>query len=132
MEQLINLISEGEEGYVDLSNAVALEAAGSNGCLTVIVTDNSSRLQISKQLLADIGNPEMIKFLTTEANVILSASNSSSDCKLGKNGIIYNSKLAKKVAEMSGAEIKDKGSTKIGSYHLQSFNGDTVAVVSFK
>ena len=48
-----------------------------------------------------------------------------------KGGIIYHSALSKKVMEISGAEFNG-GSTKIGTYNLQTNEDGTVAaVVSF-
>ena len=127
----LNMITPENENYVDLSEAVAFESTETNGCLTVIETTNSTRLRLNKSLMADLGEPEKVKVLFVKNKVIFIASEDNTAITIKKGGIIYNSALSKKVMEISGAEFNG-GSTKIGTYNLQSNkDGSVAAVVSF-
>lgn len=131
---LNSILSKGDAGYVDLSNAVEFEPSSSNGCLTIIATSNSTRLQISKSILADLDEPEAVKIHIADKNIAIFSTqkDSHNSLKLGKGGIIYNTELAKKILQISGVDVKEKGSTKLGSYKLQKLDDDTLAaVVSF-
>lgn len=68
---LNSILSKGDAGYVDLSNAVEFEPSSSNGCLTIIATSNSTRLQISKSILADLDEPEAVKIHIDDKHIAI-------------------------------------------------------------
>ena len=126
-----NIISEGDEKYVDLSTATLSTTSSNDGCITAINCD-SPRLKIGKQLYSDLQNAERIEVLFTDEHVILiPARNENSGIKLGKGNILYNAAIVRKIQKLAGIE-ETPGSTKIGSYHMQKFDENTVAaVISF-
>ncbi len=126
-----NLISEGDEKYVDLSTATLSTTSSTDGCITVINCD-SPRMKIGKELHSDLQNAERIEVLFTDENVVLiPARSENSGIKLGKSNILYNAAIVRKIQKLAGIE-ETPGSTKIGSYHMQKFDENTVAaVISF-
>ncbi|MDE6833395.1 MAG: hypothetical protein K2J39_03985 [Ruminococcus sp.] len=128
---MANMITSENEKFVDLSEAVLIESTETNGCLTIIQTANSIRLRLNKSLIADLGEPKKVKVFFTASNVIFIASDDNTAFTVKKSDIIYNTVLSKKVMELSGADFNG-GSTKVGTYNLQTDDDGTVAaVVSF-
>ena len=128
---MANMITSENEKFVDLSEAVLFESTETNGCLTIIETANAIRLRLNKSLIADLGEPKKVKVLFTTSNIIFIASDDNTALTVKKGNIIYNTVLSKKVMELSGADFNG-GSTKVGTYNLQTDDAGTVAaVVSF-
>lgn len=132
-----NLIKKGDSKFVDISTFEDFVPENDNGAITIIATTNSSRVQLSKALFTDLREPEAVKFgFNPErkmVTVLPTDAVSAKAVKIGKERIVYNTPLAKKIIEVSGADVKEKGSTKIGTYEVQEFNEDTaMAVISFE
>lgn len=132
-----SMIKKGDAKYVDISSFVDFEPDNNNGAITIIATTNSTRVQLSKPLFTDLGEPEAVKFgVDPERKMITVLPVSATSAKavpVGKERIIYSTPLAKKIIEVSTADVKEKGSTKLGTYEVQEFDEDTaMAVISFE
>ncbi len=124
------MLTSESQGYVDLSEAVAFED-DSDAAITIVETKNSVRFKMSKSLLEDLGNPERVKVLFVADKIAFIASDAANAIEIKQDGMIYNSKLARKIMDVSGAEFTGK-STKIGTYNMQTDpNGTVAAIVSF-
>lgn len=133
MMNLSNIISPENKAYVDLSTATAFQSDSADGCLTTIFTKSGTRTKLSRNLLEDIDNPEYIDVFFTEKNVIFCKACDVSAFSVKSDGIIYNTDLARKIAELANIEVQTKGSKKSGTYHLQQLDDERVAaVVSFE
>lgn len=124
------MLTSESQGYVDLSEAVAFED-DSDAAITIVETKNSVRFKMSKSLLEDLGNPERVKVLFVADKIAFIASDAANAVAIKQDGMIYNSKLARKIMSVSGAKFTGK-STKIGTYNMQTNpNGTVAAIVSF-
>lgn len=127
----LNILKSGDEGFVDLSNALEFEPED-KGCLGIVaVKGKSARIQIAKRLYADLGQPNAVKVLFVDRKlalipVDLSAPNA---LKLGKDATIYETALTKKTVDYFGITPKDSGTTRFGSYHMQQHDDGTIAAI---
>ena len=126
-----NLLTEDDEKYVDLSTLTAYGNANSDTCLTAVDCE-SPRMQLGKDLLEDIGSPEIVELFLTDKNVIVMKSrDDKSGYKVRKHNTIYCAEFTRQVMLIAGID-RGSGSTKCGSYHLQQYDENTVAaVISF-
>lgn len=133
MINLKNVIQPENKAYVDLSTAIAFKSEIKSGSVTLIFTDKGTRTKLSRNLLEDIDNPEYVDVFLTEKNVIFCKARDVSAFSVKSDGIIYNTDLARKIAELANIEVQTKGSKKSGTYHLQQLDDERVAaVVSFE
>lgn len=113
MISLSNIIKPENKAYVDLSTATAFQSNSADGSLTMIFTKNGTRTKLSRNLLEDIDNPEYVDVFLTEKNVIFCKARDISAFSVKSDGIIYNTDLARKIAELANIEVQTKGSKKI-------------------
>ncbi len=127
----LNFLKSGDEGFVDLSNALEFEPED-KGCLgSVAVKGKPSRLQISKNLYADLGEPKAVRVLFVDRRLALIPADLSAPkaVKLGKEPIIYDAALTQKTVDHFGVTTKDSGTTRFGSYHMQECDDGTLAAI---
>ena len=124
------VLTSTDENYVDLSNMVEFDSGKSNGCLTIIENGKSPRLRLSPDLYEDLGKPEAVKtyFASDYLVLIPSSSDAKSSC-LKKGRYLYNTDLSKKVMKIASITSTGKGSTTIGSYHIQADADRKIAAV---
>ena len=127
----ISYLKSGDEDFVDLSNAVEYEPED-QGCLgSIAVKGKPARLQMSKNLFADLGEPKALKvsFVNGKLALIPADLSASHAVKLGKDPIIYDTSLTLKTIEYFGITPKDTGTTRFGSYRMQQNADGTVAAI---
>lgn len=89
---------------------------------------DSPRIQLSKELVEEIGNPAVVQFLMVENQIaIMPAADENQGLNVCKNNYIYCAELARSIMELYGKEVA--GSQKMGSYHLQQVDENTVAAI---
>lgn len=121
-----------ESGMLDLSRATFFDNTNENGCITLIPTSSGTRLRLNAALYTDLDKPATVDVIFLGKNLVISQAHKSKPHKVGKGGIIYNSPLAKKVAEHIGVIPKDKSIT-VGSYEMTKIdNNHKAAFISFE
>lgn len=122
----------------DFLNSIGAEAytpeQGCEGCIIVTNAPHSKRFRLSKEFAQDLGSPSAIYMYFAKDKLVIVAADagSSKSFKFGSGGIIYNSNLAKKIMELSGAEFPEGKSVKVGSYEMNQLeDGTSYAEVTF-
>ena len=88
----------------------------------------------SKEFAKALGDPTAIDMYFTKDKLIIVAADDDSrrSFKFSSGGIIYNSELAKKIMDLSGAEFPEGKSVRVGSYEMNQLeDGTEYAEVKF-
>lgn len=120
------LNSIGAEAYTPAQNV--------SGCITIVNVTNSKRFKLSKGFAASLGNPSAINVHFAEDSIIIVAAseNEKNAVKFSAGGLIYNSELAKRIMDLSGAEFPEGKSVRVGSYEMNQLeDGTSYAEVKF-
>lgn len=118
--------------YLESIGAEAFTPSQSReGCIIVINVPNSKRFRLSKDLAQALGNPTGIEMYFAKDKLIITA-DYGKGFKFSSGGIIYNSKIAKKIMDLSGAEFPEGKSVRLGSYEMKQMeDGIPYAEVRF-
>ena len=122
----------------DFLNSIGAEAytpaQSREGCIIVINVPNSKRFRLSKEFAQALGDPTAIDMYFTKDKLIIVAADDDSrrSFRFSSGGIIYNSELAKKIMDLSGAEFPEGKSVRVGSYEMNQLeDGTAYAEVKF-
>lgn len=128
-----NFISEADENYIDFSDAEVVTSVKQTGAAKVVVTANSKRLVLGKEIQEKLKTPEAVLIMVKGNRVGIKSVSPDAPYaqKVGKDGVIYNTKAAQQVADALGVELPEKGTTRMSKCaYQQSADGSVIAVVS--
>ncbi len=126
--------SFGSEGYKDLSGFTELNAeTGKTGELRVMISKDSKKVGISKNLYSALGEPKFVKVLISDTQIAIRVVSESTAgaYELRKGAVIYSTSLAEKIMELaSSVEFKPNATTRCGRIELlQTDEDDSVTVI---
>lgn len=104
------------------------------GCFIVTNTVNSRRFRLSKTFRDALNSPIAIELYFTEDSVLVIPTDGTSKCSITfrSGGYVYDSCLTEKLIEMSGVEVPEGRSRKIGTFTIHELeDGTTCAEVKF-
>ncbi|MCR4645339.1 MAG: hypothetical protein K5695_08020 [Oscillospiraceae bacterium] len=118
-----------------LSNAVSLVNSNANKALTLVPSSNGARTRLSAELWTELESPESVEVLQVgDQIVILAAREGGNALKLGKGRYLYDTSIAKGIAELAGINLGESKSVSVGRYEMCTSEEDEsvkLAVVSF-
>ena len=134
----LDFITKDDKQFEDFTNESIItvdKRRRSCACCTFIRAGKTIRLKFSPELLSSIGTPEavVIKVKAGKMAVFPAKPEDFGANKISSENILYNNGLVQHVVQISGAELKEKGSTNFEKYAVQKDSDGIVhAVVEFK
>ena len=104
------------------------------GCFIITNTVNSRRFRLSKTFRDALNSPIAIELYFTEDSVLVILTDGTSKCSITfrSGGYVYDSCLTEKLIEMSGVEVPEGKSRKIGIFTTNQLeDGSIYAEVKF-
>ena len=104
------------------------------GCFIITNTVNSRRFRLSKTFRDALNSPIAIALYFTEDSVLVIPTDGTSKCSITfrSGGYVYDSCLTEKLIEMSGVEVPEGKSRKVGTFTIHELeDGTTCAEVKF-